>query len=133
VIPLSSVPIDVRKEYALQLVRMDILEAWEALAVTIAPGDTLIPDPEEAPRAFITKQPRERDCVLCGRVCYSKLDEPRCWDCYVRVRRGVNGYCARGHVWSPDNVYTRPNGYQYCRECSVEESRARRAAQKAAA
>lgn len=125
-IPLSSVPIEVRKEYALSLVNLGLLEPLDALVVTVAPGETMVDfaTEEQIPKIG---QPRERNCVTCGRVCWSRGKTARCWDCYGKARRATRGFCSRGHAWTEDNVYTRPNGDTYCRVCMNESKRAHRA------
>ena len=126
VIPLSSVPIEVRKEYALSLLKLGVLEPLEALTVTIAPGDALVDfaDEDQIPRLG---QPRERNCAFCGRICWSRGQTARCRVCFEKTRRGTRGFCSHGHAWTDDNVYTRPNGDQYCRVCMNEAKRTQRA------
>lgn len=125
-IPLSTVPIEVRKEYALSLLKLGVLEPLEALTVTVAPGDTLVDfaDEHQIPKLG---QPRERNCSFCGRLCWSRGKVARCRSCFEKTRRSTRGYCSRGHAWTDENVYTRPNGHQYCRECMNESKRAHRA------
>lgn len=118
-VPLSSIPIEVRKNYALALTGMGILDGWEALLVTVAPDDILVPELDlSAGQMQREGQPRERPCEECGVVCWSKGPVARCVKCYRKTRRSARGYCRNGHAWTPENVYTRPNGHQYCRICS---------------
>lgn len=47
------------------------------------------------------------------------------------VRRGNGGrrpsvVCPKGHRFEGDNIYIRPNGYQDCRACRRDRSKARR-------
>jgi hypothetical protein len=131
-VPLSAVPIDVRKEYALALLNMNMLDGWEALRVTVAPDDfgeipsELIPELTAVTRRLADSQPRERPCATCGEPCWSRHEEARCRKCYAKTRRAVRGFCAKGHPWTPENVYTRPNGWQYCRPCMNESKREHR-------
>ncbi len=37
-----------------------------------------------------------------------------------RPRRELGGKCSRGHLWTEENIYTRPSGYRMCRTCKNE-------------
>lgn len=125
-IPLSSVPIEVRKEYALSLLALDVLEPEEALVVTIAPGDVLVPDLDWTEPARVTHW--QATCADCGKACWTRGGTPRCIGCFNKAlgegrKRKEGGYCPRGHSWAAPNIYTRPNGERYCRVCSREDRR----------
>lgn len=118
-VPLSSVPVEVRHEYALELVGMGLLDGVDALAVAIFPGDALVPkDAIPEPR---TSRPHWKSvCEDCGGACWTRGGVPRCRSCSNRARSAetTKGFCTNGHPWTAENVYTRPNGYEYCRECA---------------
>lgn len=120
-VPLSSVPVEVRKEYALQLVERGVLDGEEALAVTLFPGDTLVPK-IEFPDTGKANTHWKAACADCGVTCWTRGGTPRCRGCFNRalaeVKRAGKGFCSNGHPWTVENIYTRPNGHSYCRECS---------------
>ena len=136
-VPLASIPLEVRKDYALALVDMDILDGWEALRVTVAPGDVLVPEIDFPKRDERRVTHWQATCEDCGKTCWTRGGTPRCMTCHNRamgeLRRKEGGYCARGHVWSAENIYTRPNGERYCRICSREDKRNYRERKKVAA
>lgn len=39
-----------------------------------------------------------------------------CRACHAR-HHNVSTHCRRGHEWTPENVYIRPDGSRMCREC----------------
>lgn len=114
-VPLSTIPIEARRDYALSLIGTGVMDGWEALSVTVFPPDVLVPEVEFAERT----PPRKSTCEDCGAECFTRGGIPRCRPCFDKaVSERTKGFCANGHPWTAENVYRRPNGYEYCRECA---------------
>lgn len=52
-----------------------------------------------------------KDCAAKGRVC--------------TIGQANKTHCRRGHEFSPENTYVRPNGHRRCRICDAARQKAR--------
>lgn len=121
---LAAVPLELRSDAAVQLVRVGVLEPEEALAAVVFGGDErVVKNSEEG----TCKNGHPND----GNLFYDNRGWRRCRACgreskmRSRLRKGmphrglVNGYCCiHGHPWTHENTYVRSNGWRVCRECA---------------
>jgi hypothetical protein len=46
-----------------------------------------------------------------------------CHDCHHALDNPRRTHCSRGHEYTPENTYVRPNGRYFCRACRLELQR----------